>query len=468
MTNEIKLFKNGRDHDLGVAIHNVGTGGVLRSSSQEVRDYVGLHYGMRAGHIPDAAKIGVIVQQPTQEVVEQADYLSGLFGKRVHVLDEAELARHSSPLVVPYINTPETSRRIEEKAIVWGLPSPIVDRLKNKAESTDLAKQLGIDLPDFKICETEEILEAGIFLVKQTKAAYEQAGLISDYPVGVIIRAAESDGGYGNAELFENGKSITVICNGEAKDAVDFSKWNEALEYAKGAIVASVDSSTLDKRVVLSRRIDIEASPGLSIFIKDGEYYSLGWNSNVQQSDHGKASVGTTTFKPNSEYARRVQEIHEEKTARQLATLVWETAKATTTQGNEITGFVNLDMLIPGALERRYLQLKGRGSDLVYFCEVNPRLTNWTDALLLTLWVTQGKQTFEAMYSAAKRGVLTLDKVPVRSKNPQILRDRVLAADQELAEQYDSRLILRMPKTPTAGVVIIGNTAQGLVYAKNL
>src|SRR5437762_4079515 len=136
---------------LGAGYHNVGNGGVLRALNEAVTRQIELHYGGRCGHLPlDAHNISVLVHFPTAAIRTQIQYLSHLFGKEVtaRTFDEfkavAEHVTEPTPLVVPYINIPETEAYIRDelRAQVWGLPGQMTHVLKNKALFYQLADEL--------------------------------------------------------------------------------------------------------------------------------------------------------------------------------------------------------------------------------------------------------------------------------------------------------------------------------------
>src|SRR5438477_218815 len=135
------LFATPVPATLGVGFHNVGSG-VLRASNEALVKQVERHYGERCGHLPlDAGNVRVLVVQHTTDIRTQMDYLSRLFGKAItpRTLDELRAENEKlagpAPLVVPYINVPETEIHMRDAlgAQPWGLPGNITHALKNKA-----------------------------------------------------------------------------------------------------------------------------------------------------------------------------------------------------------------------------------------------------------------------------------------------------------------------------------------------
>src|SRR6266853_3719452 len=115
----ISLFESHVPRELGVGYHNVGTG-VLRASDKTTIDYVEDHYGQRCGHLPlDAQRVCVLVNAHTDDIESHLKYLSQLYGKEIEAITPDELQQRqksfsaSQMLIVPYINVPETEKRIQ-------------------------------------------------------------------------------------------------------------------------------------------------------------------------------------------------------------------------------------------------------------------------------------------------------------------------------------------------------------------
>src|SRR5207344_3206322 len=106
-------------------------------------DYVEDHYGQRCGHLPlNAQRVCVLVNARTDETESHLEYLSQLYGKEIEAITPLELQLQqksfsaSRMLIVPYINVPETEKRIQTDlgAESWGMNADIVGFLKNKAD----------------------------------------------------------------------------------------------------------------------------------------------------------------------------------------------------------------------------------------------------------------------------------------------------------------------------------------------
>src|SRR5947209_1530549 len=202
------LFASRVPRAMGAGFHNVGSG-VLRASNETVVKKVELHYGERCGHLPlEARNVHVLVDLPTPAIRSQMEYLSRLFGKAVTPVTSGEFkaekkrAPEQVPLVVPYVNVPETETFLQDElgAEAWGLPGKMTTVLKNKADFYHLVDEFGLDgfyPPDYTISSVYIVAEEARNFLCYVEDIYKQAGIAHSYPLGVMLRAAESDGNYG-------------------------------------------------------------------------------------------------------------------------------------------------------------------------------------------------------------------------------------------------------------------------------
>ena len=200
------LFAASGSPMLGVGFHNVGSEGVLRASNEAVVKQVQHYYGERCGHLPlNSKNIRALVDFPTADIYAQMKYLSGLFGKNIIpvTFDELKEEKGGVPelaaLVVPYINVPEIETRLHTdlSAESWGLPGKMTHVLKNKASFYHLVDEFalgGFRPPEYSISTIANVAkEAGDFL-SGVEDLYKQTEVAHAYPLGVMLRAAESDG----------------------------------------------------------------------------------------------------------------------------------------------------------------------------------------------------------------------------------------------------------------------------------
>src|SRR5947208_201180 len=170
------LFASRVPRAMGAGFHNVGSG-VLRASNETIVKKVELHYGERCGHLPlEAESVHVLVDLPTPAIRSQMEYLSRLFDKHITPVTfgefkvEKKRVPEQVPLVVPYVNVPETETFLRDElgAEAWGLPGKMTTVLKNKAAFYQLIDDFGLDgfyPPDYTISSVYAVAEeAGNFL----------------------------------------------------------------------------------------------------------------------------------------------------------------------------------------------------------------------------------------------------------------------------------------------------------------
>jgi len=460
------LFASDTQKNLvGAGFHNVGTIGVLQALNEAMSRQAELHYGERCGHLPlDAHNISILVRFPTAVIRRQVQYLSHLFGKEISVrsFDEFKaIARQITdpvPLVVPYINVPETEAYLcdELGAQVWGLHGQMTHVLKNKALFYQLADELAGEsfcAPDYIIVNVQDLAkEAGAFL-RKVEEIYKQAGVAQVYPLGVVLRAAESDGNFGCCVVYEKAGAIVVVHNGSAEDAHSYSSWRDALTQAQENLLATMFSPR-ETHVVVSRFLDLADSPGMSVVIMDGQVESLGWNGQYQKPG-SMACVGTSTYIPRNTYMQQMQHRFENQTTAFYEAFLRKTAEKCGTDFSSLRAVANVDIMIPTELER-LLQKKRKQPPMNYLAECNPRWTNYTDAIGTILGANRKEPTIQNMRAVIQAGISTVDKYPLPANvEPHMLRDQIFERDQML-QQAGTRIICRMAKNPM-GLIFAGN-----------
>jgi hypothetical protein len=455
----------GQRQAVGIGFHNIGSG-LLRASHEKTVRKVERHYGERCGHLPlNAAEVGVLVDDRTDDIQAQMAYLSGLAGKDIHPLTHSELTdwRHAadSSLVVPYINVPETEAYVQQRlgAEVWGLPGKMTHILKNKASFYQLVDELklpGFQTPDYRVASIYDLAAAAYDFLTMVEEMYQAADMAHDYPAGVMLRAAESDGNYGCCLLYEEAGRIVMIPNGEAADTQYYREWREALATAQQHLTSTMNVQK-ETRVVISRYIDFVDSPGMSVVILDGQVESLRWNGQLQL-EGSKACVGTSTYRPGSTSLQRLQQLYEEPTAVFFEALLRQTAERCHIDFKTIRGVANLDIMLPGPLEER-LQRKRKLPAVNYLAECNPRWTNYTDAIMAVLGVTRREPTIANMRAVIQEGISTVDKYPLPAHlDPAIARELILERDAVLQGE-GTRIICRMAKKPM-GLIFAGDVRR--------
>ncbi|HXL38631.1 MAG TPA: hypothetical protein VN954_15680 [Ktedonobacteraceae bacterium] len=465
------LFGAHEQVKLGVGYHNVGTG-VLRASNKATIDYVEDHYGQRCGHLPlDSQRVCVLVHAHSEENESHLKYLSQLYGKEIEAITPLELQQQqerisaSRMLIVPYINVPETEKRFLTDLGVesWGMKADMVSFLKNKAEFYQFIDEFEFDgfrTPDYRIVHIADVTKEALGFMNAVENVMHEAG-ISQYPLGVMLRAAESDGNYGCCLVYEERNRVRVVPNGDIAYAAYYSSWKEALAVSQQHLTATMDLQK-ETRIVISRYIDMLDSPGMSVVIMDGRIESLGWNGQLQQ-DGSKACIGTSTYKPVNASLAQLQNKYEGQTLAYFETVLRRTAQKFGLDFASIRGVANIDIMLPSDMEEM-LQKKRGYNPSHYVAECNPRWTNYTDAIMTVIGVNRKKQTISNMKAVIQEGIVTIDKFYLpEGIDIQEVRECIFLKDEEL-QQDGTRIICRMAKKPM-GLIFAGdiNHAQQAV-----
>jgi len=471
MKNEIDPLDTplfGDKHTKGFAYHNVGA--LFRAGDPAIRFRLDSHYGKRGGHIPDMQTSGLLVAEADQAIIDQADYLSKTYGKTLEVKTLTDLPSLRGSLVVPYINLPEEVTRFNNAGIdTWGLHPELVHITKNKATAHQLFSkysQNGFEVPDHIVGDVRELPGFGHHFYHDILKRYADLGIF-DFKPGLIVRAAESDGGYGSCRLEvhkDQQQPFQVFNDGVPEPTNAYTTLSDALNHTKEYLLQSANSKTdVEPRIVVSRLMDLADSPGLSVVINNGHVTSLGWNGQVQ-AEGGNACIGTSSYVPKNEYTAEFQQQYEQQTADNFIKLLKQTAKSHNINFDQVSGFANVDLMIPGPKELEYRRRLGLTPETVYLAEINPRITNFTDALLALEWAKKnvGRITTRGIVQSVAAGILTIDKHPVpKDSTIAEYRRKIIDLDQKL-EPNGTRVLLRMPDQPNAGLILSGNidTAQ--------
>ena len=457
------LFASPIPAKLGVGFHNVGSG-VLRASNEAIVSYVEHHYGERCGHLPlEAERLAVLVVEQTEDIRAQMDYLGQLYGKTItpYTLDELRAEKERAgvtPQVVPYINVPETEKQIGDALDTrpWGLPGTMTHALKNKANFYQLAGEFeleGFQPPDYRVSSIYELERNATAFLAWIEELYNRAGVAGSYALGVMMRFAESDGNYGCCLVYEHAAGIVLVPNGDAEQAQFYSAWHDALVESRRHLLATMNTQK-EERIVLSRYIDFLDSPGMSVVILNGHVESLGWNGQLQK-EGSKACVGTSTYQPKNAFLRRAQQQYEAQTADFFEAFLRATAKSRGIDFDTIRGVANIDIMIPGEVERA-LQRSRKQPQVHYLAECNPRWTNYTDAIMAVLGAQRMEQSVATMRAVIQAGICSIDKYPLPGNlDPRVARER-LAEKDEMLKKEGTRVICRMTQNPL-GLIFAGD-----------
>lgn len=466
------LFASGKKRAIGAGFHNVG--GVLRASNKKIVDKLEAHYGERCGHVPlDAQEIRVLVDVPTPDIQAQMSYLSQLFGKEIKAITvealQGESAPGERPLVVPYINVPEAQQRLQGivEAELWGIPATMVHILKNKADFYRLADELdlqGFRTPDYVVSTIYDLHADARRFLAWVEELYSEAGVASHYSLGLVLRAAESDGNYGSCLLYARGGCVLVLPDGDVASIQAYQDWNDALLAAQKSLAVTMDVQK-ETCIVISRFIDMADSPGMSVVLLEGHAQSLRWNGQLQGPD-SKACVGTSSYIPGNAYLRDLQLRYEDQTASFFVSLLKQTATKCNIDFSTIRGIANIDIILPGTAEIE-LQQKRKQPPSHYLAECNPRWTNYTDAIMAIIGINRKAPTINNMQAVVREGISTVDKVPLPARlDPALVREHVWKVDDTL-KQEGTRIVCRMTKNPM-GVIFSGDVKKAQQEFENV
>lgn len=450
-------------HQNGVGFHNVGE--LLVGAHPDTIRRVNGHYGKRCGHFPPAENI-FMVAPDDPETISQLNYLQSITHQNIQNTTIGSIPPDS--LVVPYINMPQTEDELRAKNInVWGLPAVLTLALKNKAECHRLIAEAQVpdfETPEFTICTFAQIPAEGCRIFADNERLYAQTNL-PKYPNGVMVRAAMSDGNYGGCWVRQDPDNKFTIAPEGHPSETRYSDPHQALSAVQQYMRKGMNEQ-VNNQVVMSRLIDLADSPGMSLIFVNGIAHSLGWNGQVKQ---GSACVGTSSYITPSPELKRVHQENEDRTAQAFETFITQMCLRHNIDPRTLNCAVNVDWMIPSPAESELQRRLGKTPQITV-AEINPRFTNWTDALMLVLWAESLPKTIESLHGVIRQGVLTADKYPVPIP-PQMsvsqLRDEVYELDRRLSGD-GTRVLLRMPDTPHAGIVFAGDINQAQTELNNI
>lgn len=489
------FFPDGsKGYSLSAAHHNVRD--CVRAAGAETLEFVDGYYagrGMAIG-IPDSirTRTGLFVATSDREVRDaargQVNHIDGLSSHPIELFNEQNIQAAKNDgkvLVVPYLNTSEEEAYLQSLDVeIFGLPGVMTDALKNKASAHQMVTEYVNEtkLTDFNVVEgykiinvNETIKEAKTFLT-EIEDQYKTIGLHEEYErknaIGVVLRAAESDGGYGSCVVFRENDQYVATWDGVEGGRKTFPTYEDALIAAQMYLKGTMNES-LEDNVVMSRMIDKVDSPGLSVMIADDHVISLGWNN---QTD-AYSCQGTSNYSPPDEYdeyCRGIQHAFEKQTVDEYEKFLRWVAKKKGIDFAKIRAFTNVDYMIPSELEfeqqKRTRQLQGKEPHpILPIAEFNPRLTDYTDAVVGGPLFYGGLQTPQMMLDLVAKGLTTYLKYHLPDGvDPLAVRDAVEKMNGERTD--DGLVVVRMaPKAfekPAISFVIYGNKAEGDIFIK--
>jgi len=336
----------------------------------------------------------------------------------------------------------------------------MVSFLKNKADFyqfIDVFELDGFRTPDYRVVHIADLHKEALGFLNTIEDMVKKAS-VPQYPLGVMLRAAESDGNYGCCLVYEQKNLVRVIPNGEVDHAAYYASWDEALTVSQKHLAASMNQQK-ETRVVISRYLDMADSPGMSVVIMNGQVESLGWNGQLQK-DGSKTWIGTSTYRPANASLARLQQQCEGQTRVYFDAILRRAAQKCGVDFASMRGVANIDIMLPSDLEET-LQKKRGYKQSHYIAECNPRWTNYTDAIMTIIGVNRKKQTISNMKAVIQEGIATIDKYYLSEDiDTQVVRECIFQRD-EVLRQSGTRIICRMAKKPM-GLIFAGdiNKAQ--------
>ncbi|PJF43334.1 MAG: hypothetical protein CUN55_09015 [Phototrophicales bacterium] len=477
--------------DAIVAWHNVaGRQGVLCAAADHIANAVGYHYNSRAAdHVPYIPHLPIyILCDDPSSVEKQLRYRGGIAGMDFNAIrntDELASRGIQRALFLPYIRLVDIPLSAEIEWTRYGLPPVIIQHLKNKAIMHNWLMENNFveHTMNFVACSIEEIPTIGESMVAQIEEMYRDLDMDQVYPLGIMVRGAQTDGNYGAGFLrqllvdSDGGRRGQIVLkrNGKATDFEFFNDWHSALVALRNHIQYTV-ATDIEDQVVMTRLLDINVSPGMSAMIDNGIVHPLAFNG--QYTEPGAiACTGTCTLTAaiGESYAEQINARY----LTQAQTLLSQILERVFTQyHNDITqinGMLNIDMMIVGELERELWrrsdgthwrdniarinrQYAPRPYDPSYglFAEINPRETNWTLAMKAVLQATHRPFTAGQLQAISwGQGVQVVARdmwhLPAQV-DMDILRDELLEYHHQLSANEEG-FILRMPDNP-AGVIM--------------
>lgn len=479
------------ENSMPVAEHNViGEHGLLWSAEDILQDKVGAHYDPRAVDqlMYSENKHGVVLSpDESHDFQEQLRYRGAIAEAVINsIKDISEIKTEgaSRALYIPYVRMADPTPPNGVEWGYYGLPPEVTRSLKNKAEFHNWLSENGYSqhIPNYRVCNVEEMTQVSYSMLRQINEMYKEVGV--DYPPGLMIRAAESDGNFGSGYLVQANKDkfvgdkltrkgdILFMPDGKSKDARAFTDWEGAIKFAQQHVTDSMNLAS-EPRVVLTRFLDLESTPGQSAVVTEGTIHCLNWNGQwVEPGD--SACTGTTSYGLIGN--EKVEEKYFEQ-GREMFTSILS-KHLNEAEREEVYGMANIDFMVVGKkekelwqkvtsnerLRRRYLHTKKAGNsfqpnaynpDNLLIAEINPRDTNWTLALKAVLPALGRQHTLKALTNLASGNEI---KIATRDAwtlpegvSAKEAREKLFDFHQQLKRE-GAGFILRMPDNP-AGII---------------
>lgn len=393
---------------LDVGHHNVSD--LLESLQPEQRADYGHKYDQRA---PEqvSSHHGLIMtwDQPAVSTLRHMRYRAELSRQTIHVVspkgtfnldgqqvDLGQLIGGQTLRVVPYFPSHSVDGLVEQcipqhlpaRLHRFGLPSKIAELVKDKQQFHEFMKEffptliprfdvlIGTDLIDDRIQSPIEIV------MLQTAELIEEArafGLnMEGYRNGVVLRKILSDGGFGTLIVRQklDGHGYEVIGDKQ----LEAHSIHELMEQV----------ITPNSQYLMTRLLELDASPGISCMVRNGELFVLPLNSQIQ--DESGAAIGTKTLGLFSDDLHDIEFRHQhEELIQAFAVQIFDRVLSMCEDRTTINAMINLDFMVTSEREQKLYTLVRNSPSLFkhmwhlisqryQVAEMNPRMTNLTSA----------------------------------------------------------------------------------------
>jgi hypothetical protein len=486
------------DVDAIIAYHNIaGADGVLNAAASQLEQQARQHYAARGiDHIPFLEGRNIqcyVLTSDPYGLAQQAAYREKLVGTPFNPichLDELQDAGVRRALFLPYIRLKDEPLPPAIEWMRYGLPPHLTQTLKDKGLMHQWLVNNGFakHVPNHIVCHAPDIPQAGGHMLKTIAEMLVTFGLREHYPLGLMIRSALSDGNYAMAAVIQATHDLTwrrryikrgqfmLKPNGKADQLEIFDRAEDALARVRDHIQHE-NNMSVDDRVVITRFLDIDISPGLSAAVVRGQAHMMAFNGQYM-APGDTACTGTTTF-ATAVGPERSHSVTQAYLAQSQALLGGILERFFIQEDvNALYAMLNMDVMVVGGLEAelyeralahpqggRYLSAVGACDeayapriyppDTVLFAEINPRDTNWSLAMKATLQLLGLPCTVENLQAVSyghEVQVLTRDhwRLP-EGLDLQTARDLLLDYHHDLQAQ-DEGFVLRMSDNP-AGII---------------
>jgi hypothetical protein len=225
------------------------------------------------------------------------------------------------------------------------------------------------------------------------REARENGLHMDGYRNGVVLRKILSDGGFGTLIVRQrlNAEGYEVIGDRQVYDVNLHHLLKRILDR--------------EPQYLMTRLLELEASPGISCLVENGELHPLPLNGQIQ--DESGAAVGTRTLGLSAEDSRDIcfRQEHED-IIQALAHQIFDKVLAMCPNRSEVNALINLDFMVTTEREQKlYTLVQDSPALRTHFwhlvssryqvAETNPRMTNLTSAANGVLTILGASHTIE-------------------------------------------------------------------------